>query len=124
MSGPNYTGLDKGYIIDDAVPEFTVVKLVSVEHAASYNGTGFAFGVCQEHIVEERDFGQRVANVRMEGVTRAVAAGAIALGAEVYAAPDGRVTDDDDTGSNPKLGRCVTPSPGADRQLDLWLTHL
>jgi len=123
MSGPNYTGLDKGYIIDDAVPEFTVVKLVSTEHAAAYDGTGFAFGVCQEHIVEDRDFGQRVANVRMEGVTRAVADGAIAIGEEVYAAADGRVTNDN-TGAPPKLGRCVTPSPGADRQLDLWLTHL
>lgn len=123
MSGPTYAGLDKGYIVNNSVPEFTVVMLAGQENVASNDNTALAIGVCQEHIVETVDFGRRVANIRMEGITRAVSDVAIARGANVYAAANGRVTNTDATGANPKLGRCLTPSAAAGEHIDLWLTH-
>lgn len=124
MSGTTYGGMDKGFVVDNSTPEFRLVRRASQEHVVHYDGTGLPLGVLQENVTETRDFGRRVANVRMEGITRAVADGAIALDAIVYAAPDGRVSAGDGGATpRPRLGRCITPCTAADRQIDLWFTE-
>lgn len=126
--GPNYTGLDKGFYADSAVPQFNAVRLTDVENVTLNDGTGLLVGICQEE-VEARDAGRRVVNVRLEGITRAVADGAIGLGVVVYVATGGRVTaaatraEGTATVNNTRIGRCLTPATAAGYHIDLWLTQ-
>jgi hypothetical protein len=78
MAGPNYV-LDKGFIVDAAAPQFALVKLVSGAAGADHvtpctAATDLAIGVLQQAVVTA-DIGKQVAEVRILGITKAIAEG-------------------------------------------------
>jgi hypothetical protein len=117
--GPNEL-LDKGFRADTAIPRFHAVVLTDIEHCAVVDTAGVAvLGFCQEEVTEDDSDRGRVANIRMEGITRAIAGAALTLFQRVQVAADGRVIPHD-TGS--VVGRVMTPVTQANDHIDLWLT--
>jgi hypothetical protein len=94
MPGPNFTGLDKGYIADSAVTQFHAVKFGTAdEHCTIVTAiTDTVLGFSQEAVpVGSSDIGKRAINIREAGITYAKAAGTIARGAYVKVTATGAV---------------------------------
>lgn len=118
--GPNLI-LDKGMVATTAIPLYHVVKQVDVEDCAVTDTAGEDWvGVCQEQVDAEEVGLNRVVSVRLEGITRAVADGAIALRDRVTATATGTVTTAG-TG-NEIIGICLTPATEAGEWVDIQLT--
>lgn len=121
--GPNDSGLDKGFRATTAIPQFRVVHLTDVEDMALADGTETPLGVCQEEVSADDATLGRVAGVRMEGISRAVANAAVGLMDPVVAGADGRVGPlAAATADQAVVGFVMTPATAADRHIDLWLT--
>lgn len=128
--GPNY-GLAKGFAADTAIPKFRAVRQTDTEHCALANAAGQQIlGVCQEEITANDATNGRIANIRMEGITRAIAGAAIAQGDAVSVAADGRVVPAPApaapavgaTTTVHHVGICMTAVTAAGDHIDLWLT--
>lgn len=92
MPGPNFV-LDKGYTPTTAVGQFRAVAYVtSDKQAVTLQTTAGALcvGICQEE-VPVGDTPKRVVDIRMAGISRAVASAAVAVGAKVASTVDGRM---------------------------------
>jgi hypothetical protein len=101
MSGPNFAGLDKGFKVDSAATnvEFgrfvkylaadTTGKTVTTATAPAVPAVaaGFTVGVYQD-TVDAADVatGKVVTNIRMNGISRVIAGGTVAIGDRI--APD------------------------------------
>lgn len=116
--GPNEV-LDKGFRADTAIPRFHAVVLTDVENCALATSAGASvLGFSQEEVSEDHSNRGRVVNVRVFGITRAIAGAALALFEQVEVAADGRVVPQD-TGE--VVGRCLTPVDQANDHIDLLL---
>ena len=116
--------LDKGYRAGGAIGKFRAVKFSAAETVVAVAGiadqiAGFAqFGVTAPELAKGKG-----ASVRVAGHTEAEAASAIALGAQVGIAADGRVKTAA-TGER-IVGRCVGhPATNAGDRITLHLTVL
>jgi hypothetical protein len=93
--GPNFVGLDKGFIADGEVGQFHVVVQTDVENCAeAANATTRPLGIAQDASrADDRDPGNRVLNIRMLGISRGVVAVASGLniGDNVSANADGQL---------------------------------
>lgn len=88
--GPNEI-LDKGFIIDEPVDVFLVVTQSAVDHAELASAGGDWVGILQEGVDALDVSNRRVARVRVEGVSRGVAATALTINTKVTADATGRL---------------------------------
>ncbi|MEO7397672.1 MAG: capsid cement protein [Ilumatobacteraceae bacterium] len=94
MPGPNMV-LDKGYIPTTATRQFRVVVAGAKERCAEASAAGaIPLGVCQEEIAAA-DVAvdvERVAQIRLAGISRCIADAALGIGVRVRVDAQGRVT--------------------------------
>jgi|SRR3954452_12079160 hypothetical protein len=121
MPGPNFV-LDKGLVAQAAVNMFTPVKAGTVgESCTPVTGvTDEVLGWAQETCSAADATSGRVINIRMSGITRAVAGAAIAYGAKVKITATGTVITA--TTAGPAHGRALTAAAAANDQLDIMIT--
>lgn len=117
--------LDKGYVSTGAVRQFSAVVRTAVKQQcaeASVLGA-LTLGVCQDEVSAEQATNGRVADIRVNGITRAIADGVIGVGVRVRTAADGRVTALAAATANQNvLGITETASAAAGDHLDVNLT--
>lgn len=85
--------LDKGYVATAAIGQFRIVTQASATTCTqAAAATGALLGVCQETISADDATNGRVANIRIQGRSRAVngVAGALAVGTRVTSDASGR----------------------------------
>jgi Uncharacterized conserved protein (DUF2190) len=131
MPGPNY-GLDKGFISDSAIGTagnlnhdyFRFVKLVP----------GTAERVTQATVAEEQvigvaqnsvataDIGKQVVDVRVDGISKVVAAAAVAIGARVTTDTSGRATSTGLAAGDLVAGIALSSAAAAGDLIDVLLT--
>lgn len=121
--GPNEV-LDKGFVVDSAVPWYYAVKQSDVEHVTVTTAAGDpVIGICQEEVDATDVARGRVVRVRVMGVSRGVADAAYPIGTRVRAAADGRLTALAATTPNQnQVGVLLTASSAADDWVDVLLT--
>lgn len=122
--GPNDI-LSKGFVADTAVPLYYAVRQTDTEHCAVANTAGqMVLGICQEEISADDATVGRVARVRMQGISRAVAGAAIARGDRLTVAADGRLTTAAPAvGANANIvGVALTAATAAGAWVDVLLT--
>lgn len=88
--GP-YEILDTSAYAEDEIPWFHVVSQVGDEHVELAGAGADFFGICQEYTDDVDVARGRVVRVRVEGVSRAIAAGALARRTRVASDATGRV---------------------------------
>lgn len=121
--GPNEI-LDKGFYATTAVGRFRAVRLTAIESCAVVNALDQAvLGFSQEEINADDSARGRAVNVRMLGITRAIAAGAITLFQPVGVDATGAVAAVTGAVGAPTvvIGRAMTPAGAAGDHIDLWL---
>ena len=130
--GPNY-GLDKGYLVEGtAAIVFGTVAIAGTGEQtavtpAATSATIVPEGIWQEDVDAERvATGKVVANVRLTGITRAVAGGVVAKGARLTHDATGRVVavTRAAAGAQPAtvLGIAKTAASAAGTHIDVLLT--
>jgi len=121
MAGPSYV-LDRGFRATTEIEQFHAVMQTDKESVKLADSSGaFCIGVVQDQAYEEDgDVGRRIVNVRLFGLTRAVASAALAVGVKVSAAADGRVQAA--AAGHAVLGVVTTPCENADEWVDLLMT--
>lgn len=121
MPGPNFV-LDKGYTPTGAVGQFRAVAYVTTDKQACVQNTtagGLCIGIMQEDVAVG-DTPKRVADVRMAGISRAIASAAIAVGAKVASTTDGRLATA--TTGQQVVGIATTGAGVANDHFDVLLT--
>jgi hypothetical protein len=120
MATGNYL-LDKGYDAAAAITKFYAVKFSAAQTVTPVTANtdliaGFAqFGVATTEIARGKG-----CSVRVQGITEAVATGAIAVGAQVQLEADGRVSALVGASGKRIVGRCVGhPSTNAGDRISL-----
>jgi|SRR6476646_8971212 len=120
MATGNYL-LDKGYDAAAAITKFRAVKYSAAQTVTPVTGiadllAGFAqFSVASTEITRGKG-----CTVRVQGITEAEAAGAIAVGAQVQMEADGRVSALVGASGKRIVGRCVGhPSTNAGDRISL-----
>lgn len=135
MAGPNY-GLDKGFVADAAIgsaatgPDlatsydyFLIVKPVagSPDHVAlGAAATDSILGVSQMRVLAA-DAGTIVADIRLEGITKVVAGGAVAIGDRVTSNASGRAITTT-TAGNRVLGVALSTAAANGDLIDVFIT--
>jgi len=133
--GPNYV-LDKGFQISGTVYPaiYTLVKFGAADNEVQASNTAGeeVLGVVQEDVPGPTNPNSggldyialgRVVNVRILGISRVVAAGAIALGARVVSNGDGTIkTIVVGTANQNVVGIALAPATTAGDQIDVLLT--
>jgi hypothetical protein len=119
--GP-YEILDTSFYAENEIPWYHVVKQVDFEHAELVNTAGGDYvGICQEYADDVDVARDRIVRVRVEGVSRAIAAGAIPLRSKVAATTNGRVAVAT-TGQN-VVGIATTAATEAGDWLNVHITQ-
>ena len=125
MPGPNYS-IDKGFYIDAATTQFYAQKLVtgSKEHVTQASTLGDAcIGIIQESVTAAYVTNGRIADVRIAGISRAVAGGAVTIGARVRAAASGKlVALAAATAKQEVVGIAMTAAAADGDHFDVFLT--
>lgn len=124
MATGNYV-VDKGYNAAAAITKFRAVKYSAAETvtpvtAIADRPAGWAqFGVATEEIAQGKG-----ASVRVEGITEAEAAGAIAVGAQCQLEADGRVSAVVAASGKRLVGVCVGhPATNAGDRISMRIDH-
>ena len=118
--GPNEV-LDKGFIADTEIPQFYVVQQSDVDHCELQTTAGGDYvGICQEAADEVDVANWRPVRVRTMGVSRGVAAGAIALRTRVSATTDGKLAAA--TSGHNVVGIAVSPAAADGDWFNVQLT--
>ena len=77
MAGPNY-GLDKGFEAAGAIRQYRCVELSAIETVTECNGVNdVVLGICQDEVSAADATNKRVADIRISGISRAIAGGTI-----------------------------------------------
>ena len=122
--GPNYAGLDKGFIATSEVGEFHVVVQTDTEECEeAANATTRPLGVAQEAARDDDgDVGRRVINVRLHGISRGVVAVAAGLnrGDNVSANADGQLVAS--TAEDYVVGYLLTDPEANGDHVDVFIT--
>lgn len=127
MSGPNYV-IDKGYLVDPLATgvDFglgvmfadTAGKVVELPSGP----TVFCVGVAQETIDDDKiATGNAVVNVRVLGITRAVAGEALTVGQQVEVRATGKFHPA--VAASRVVGVVMSPASALDAHFNLLLTH-
>lgn len=124
MPGPNHV-LDKGFAVggSTAIPQFSCVKQSAKETVIIAGAGDKVIGVVQEDVTAGDATLGRVVAVRPLGlgISRCIAAAAIAIDDHVAVAASGRVTPTTTAGAL-IVGRAVTAATAAGDHVDVLLT--
>jgi hypothetical protein len=137
MAGPNFTGLDKGFLVNTgstvtfglaaAIDRSKDGRWVKTAVAANIVATGtemFA-GVFQETIDAAKvATGKATANVRMMGIARCVSGGAITVGAPVTIDANGKFIASATSAGTNIVGKATTATTAADQHVDIYLAPI
>lgn len=122
MPGPNFV-LDKGFQPTAAVGIFRCVKLAATKEKVTQTTTDeLVIGVCQEEITAADATSGRVANIRMIGISRCVADGALAIGDRVGAGLLGKVTKTALATGDSLVGIVLEAAAADGDHIDVFLT--
>lgn len=123
-AGPNYV-LDKGFVANEAITQYELVKLTSTEGAVDMADTANEqiLGVAQEAATSDEATDGKVINVRMMGVSTVIAGEAISIGSLVNAKADGRVKDLAAATKQKVCGIALTAAAADGDHIDVWLMH-
>jgi hypothetical protein len=123
--GPNFV-LDKGFKVTTAtaVTKFRAVKLASVDVCAQCTTLGeIPLGVAQEDCPAADATAGRVIDIRVIGISRVIAAGALAINTRVRVDANGRVVAlAAATANQNQLGILLAAATALDDQVDCLLT--
>lgn len=115
--------LDKGYNAGAAIKKFYAVKYSQTDSETVLPITAnddVIAGFAQFEVTEAELGHGKGASVRLDGITEAVATGAIKLGQEVQLESDGRVSAAVNSSGKRYVGKCVGhPSTNADDRISL-----
>jgi hypothetical protein len=116
--------LDESFVIDAAANRFTCQKLASTRGHVTIAGSGEKVcGVLQETVSAADAAAGRVAAVRTQGVARCIASEAIAIGADVRCAANGKVqTMAPSTNNQNRVGVARTAASADGDWIDVALT--
>lgn len=124
MPGPNFV-LDKGYVPTAAVRQFRCVTASTTKEKCTEAASAGALvlGIAQEEATAGDATNERVINIRLMGISRAIADAAYSIGTRVRTAADGRVTAlAAATANQPQVGVLTTASTAANDHVDVLLT--
>lgn len=125
MPGPNFV-LDKGYQPTGAVRQFRAVtaSTSNKEQCAEATSAGArVLGICQEEVTAGNATNGRVASIRIMGISRCIAAAALAIDVPVRVDNQGRVQAMAATTANQnQVGITRTASANAGDHIDVQLT--
>ena len=123
-AGPNYV-LDKGFVANEAITQYELVKLTSTEGAVDMADTANEqiLGVAMEGATAAEATAGKVIDVRMMGVATCIAGEAISIGALVNAKADGRVKDIAAAVKQKVCGIALTAAAADGDHIDIWLMH-
>lgn len=124
MPGPNMV-LDKGMYPDAASNSFKCQKLVTTakEHVTEAGAGEPVFGVLQETVSSDDVTNGRVANIRVMGISRCIADGAITIGDKLEAGATGYVSKATATTAKQyQVGIALTTVTTAGDHIDVLLT--
>lgn len=120
MPGPNFV-LDKGYVPTAAVGQFKVVKAASTKEKCTEATAGDKpLGVCQNTISSDDATAGRPAAIRVQGISRCVAGGVIAIDDDVKVTTGGKVIATT-TANDLKVGRATTAAAADGDWVDVIL---
>jgi hypothetical protein len=121
--GANFI-LDKGYKCTAAVAQFLAVKLSTFDTVAPIAGlTDAPLGICQETISTADATNGRVADIRLLGISRAIAGGSITLGDRVKVDATGKlITVPGVAGTNDRVVGIALETAVLNDQFDVLLT--
>lgn len=129
MSGPNFVGLDKGFTVAAAATGVDFGLGVMFNDTAGKQvklptgPTVFTVGVAQETIDDAKiATGKAVVNVRMLGITRAVAGAPIVVGAQVEVTAAGKFITAATAGAQ-VVGRALSPAAADGDHFNLLLSN-
>ena len=122
MPGPNVI-LDKGFVVDAAAGIFTCQKLAAKEHVTVAGSAEAVVGILQQIVTAADAALGQVADIRIHGISRAVASEAISIGTRVRCAANGQVkTMAAATAKQEQVGVALTAAAAAGDHFDLLLT--
>jgi hypothetical protein len=122
MPGPNYV-LDKGFIIDAAAGMFTAQKLTAVKEHATLAGVGEqVIGILQETVSAADAATGRTAAVRIDGIARCLASAAVAVGARLVCAANGKMVTATTGANQNQVGIAMTAAAADNDHFDVLLT--
>jgi hypothetical protein len=116
MPGPNYV-LDKGFRAQSATDAYTAVKMGTANESVTVVNV---VGWLQETPSADDVTAGRVVNVRLMGITRAIAGAGIARGAPVKITADGKVITA--TAAGPAHGRAMFTVTADGDHVDILIT--
>lgn len=122
MATGNYV-LDKGYVAAAQVSKFKAVKLSAAETVTPVTANSdVVHGWPQFDVLTSEITRGKQASVRVEGITEAVASGAIAVGAICQLEADGRVSTVVGASGKRIVGRCVgSPATNANDRISMLI---
>jgi hypothetical protein len=137
MAGPNFQGLDKGYLVNtgstvtfglaaalDRTKDGRFVKTAVAANIVATGGEMF-LGVFQETIDAAKvATGKATVNVRMAGISRAVSGGAITVGAPVTIDSAGKFVASATSAGTNIVGKAMTATTATDQYFDVWLAPM
>lgn len=123
--GPNFAGLDKGFLSDSALTTFRAVKLNTslTDHCTAATTLGESvLGVVQQDVAAA-DAGKQVVNVRLFGISKIEAGAALAADIPVRTDAVGRAVAIAGTATarEPIVGRTLTSAGGIGEWIDVFL---
>jgi hypothetical protein len=125
---PTEAEMDKAFYVDAATNIFKCQKLntTTMEHVTEAGANDPVIGIIQETVSSADATTHRLpraANVRVAGVSRAIAAAGITVGARLVAGATGQViTALVTTAKQNQVGIALTPATNAGDHLDVLLT--
>jgi proline dehydrogenase len=137
MAGPNFQGLDKGYLVNTgstvtfglaaALDRSKDGRFCKTAVAANIvaTGTEMFLGVFQEDVdAADVATGKVVASVRMSGISRAISGGAITVGAAVTIDAAGKFVAAATAAGTNIVGKAMTATTATDQMFDVWLASM
>lgn len=126
MAGPNWV-LDKGFIANGVIRQFRCVEVVTTNKdlCTEVDGSGdFVLGISQEDVpaTPATDIGKRVIDIRLMGISRAIAGAAVTIGARVQSDAEGRVVALVAAGTRNAVGVALTAAGAAGDHINVLLT--
>src|SRR5690349_1584728 len=137
MAGPNYQGLDKGYLVNtgstvtfglaaslDRTKDGRFCKTAVAANIVA-TGSEMFLGVFQEDAdAADVATGKVVVNVCMAGISRAISGGAIGVGAPDTIDTAGKFVASATAAGTNIVGKAMTATTATDQYFDVWLAPM
>jgi len=127
MAGPNFIGLDKGFLATGGSQAYLYGECVTLTAADTVARNTVAdvvnLGICQENLdAAKTNTGKAVVNVRIMGISRAIAGAAIVVNAKLTNDTSARVVTQAGAAGTAVLGIALEPAASAGDWIAVLLT--